>query len=103
MLNDSLPNAAAAEWERMRRDTLCPSERADAISYDWARIGFGIVMAGGAYPIVLAAIFAVLGGAAFVWSVLTGNESPADIVATIANLFWMVLYALLGGLVGVLW
>ncbi len=49
-------SASAAETERMRRGTLCPSERADAISYDWARIGFGIVLAGGAYPIVVAVI-----------------------------------------------
>ena len=64
MLNESsmpVAEATAAERERARRDALCPSERVDAISYDWARVGFGIVLAGGSYPIVLAAIFAAVG------------------------------------------
>jgi hypothetical protein len=96
-------SASAAELERMRRDTLCPSERADAISYDWARIGFGIALAGGAYPLVLAAIFAAVGTMSLAWNALAGNQYGPKIGESFEMLVALGMYSVCGGMVGILW
>ena len=50
--------APAAEMELMRRAALCPSERADAITYDWTQSGLESSPLAGVYPIVVAIVLA---------------------------------------------
>ena len=92
-----------AELERMRRETLCPSERADAISYDWGLIGFGIALAGGAYPLVLAAIVLVIGATAYVSSAIAGDQYRPSLMEAVPVLFGIGLWASLCGLLALLW
>jgi len=103
MLDDAVPNLSAAELERTPRDALTPSERIDAISYDWARIGMGITLAGGAYPLVLAAIFIAIGTAVYAWHVLSGSGNGPGPSEGIAVAFGVTLYSFVAGLVGMLW
>jgi hypothetical protein len=99
MSSDSRAHAAeasAADPEQARRAALCPSERADAVAYDWTQIGVGIVVAGGAYPIVVGAI---IGGTWIVFSILSGFEEilpDAGIGELIAFVMWSVAACLCG-------
>jgi nitrate reductase NapE component len=104
MLNDFPPETAdPAELERMRRDALCPSERADAISYDWAHIGFGVVLAGGLYPVVLAAILTAYGAIVLAWSMIMGEGASSTFWQAIGVALTIGLYAIIAGMIGVLW
>jgi hypothetical protein len=99
MLDDFAPNVSAVELERTRRDALCPSERVDAISYDWSRIGMGIVLAGGAYPIVVAAI----GLALALIIALLNSPYGAAVGEGVGLVFGFAIYTVFAALVGILW
>lgn len=103
MLNDSQPTVSAAELERQRRDALCPSEKADAISFDWARIGFGIALAGGFYPMVLAAILTTFAAVMFAWDVLFEGGAGMDYDEFIGITLSIGLYTILAAMIGFLW
>jgi hypothetical protein len=97
------PMVTGAELERGRRESLCPSERADAISYDWARIGICIALAGGAYPLVLAAIWLAVGAVGYTHSVIIGDQSRPDFADAVSLLIAIGLYAVVFGALGLLW
>jgi hypothetical protein len=103
MLDDTLTNPSAADLERLRREALTPSQRIDVISYDWARIGMGIALAGGAYPLVLATIFAAFGAITFVWSNVAGYQNGPRLSEGIEVVVMLLVYSFVSGLIGVLW
>lgn len=85
--------------EQARRAALCPSEHADVVSYDWGRIGVGIVFAGAAYPILLAMFIAI---AVVGWSIL--NLAPNSAMEDGVNfVFGLAAYSLVAAMIGVLW
>ena len=100
---ESETDLAEAEVEAARRSRLCPSERADAITFDWSRIGFGIMLAGGAYPVVLGTIWAIVGAATLASNFVTGNSDGAEVENLATGLFILGIYAIGGALVGVAW
>jgi hypothetical protein len=103
MLDEALLVTDAAKLERSRRDALCPSERADAISHDWMRIGVGIALAGGAYPIVLGAIFVAFSGLVTLWSILSRNQYGPMMDDVVGIAIIVPMYSMFGGMAGVLW
>jgi hypothetical protein len=83
--------------------SLCEPHRADHIAHDWLRIGFGIALAGGAYPVVLAAFGVVLGYFAIVLGVLAGNPIAPMVGTAITGVLLLGIYAIGGALIGMAW
>ena len=51
----------------------------------------------------LAAIFAVVGFVAVLWSVLSGNSAGTSFEAAVTGLLSLGLYSIFAGMVGILW
>lgn len=102
MIEENPSIAAAPASLRSRRDILCPAERANAQSDDWARIGLGIVFAGGAYPIVLSAVFSVSAAVAALWNMLIQKDFAA-LAELFSTVFAVILFSIFGAYVGALW
>jgi hypothetical protein len=75
----------------------------DLVSYGWPSIARGIVLAGGAYPAVVAAIYFVLGVAALVVGSLGMSARSPDRVAVFGVLMGSLVFAAIAGLLGVIW
>ena len=94
-LDTPAADVPATDMELTRRAALCPSERADAVAYDWTLIGFGIVAAGGLYPFILAVVLFLI--------VFTTNLISSSSGGPIELGLAFVTMSALGGAIGIVW
>jgi hypothetical protein len=75
----------------------------DLTKYNWFDIGSGIILAGGAYPFVVAVIGIVIGTIVTIWTVITGGEFPSPTGELIGGIVMAMTFAFMGGIGGIIW
>ena len=91
----------AEEFDAFRRHDLGSALRQDLTRIDGPSIGFGIMLAGGLYPVVLAAIYLIVLIVAVVWSF---PNSPVDGWLQLAVIpFATAAYAAFAAVIGTVW
>jgi hypothetical protein len=93
---------AAKQAEARRHAQLETAFRDDITSYHGPSIAFGLVLAGGAYPLVLAAIVLVAACVKFVWELATGYSSFGVLELAIIP-FAILLHAGFCAVIGSIW
>jgi hypothetical protein len=82
---------------------LAEAMRQDLTNYNGGSIVFGIMLAGGAYPIVLTAIYLIVGFAFLVWTALSGYM-PGSIAQELGQIFvFLVAGGVFCAFIGVVW
>jgi len=94
--------ASAKRARAQRHVDLGPAFHEDLTSYNGPSIAFGIVLAGGAYPLVLAVIALVVVGGRFAWMLITNGIVPGPMeLALLPGV--ILLQAGFGAVIGAVW
>jgi hypothetical protein len=94
--------ASARRAKAQRHVDLGPAFHEDLTSYNGPSIAYGIVLAGGAYPLVLGLIGLVVVGVAFVWMLFTNGIVPGLFELGILPA-GILLQAGIGAVIGAVW
>ena len=97
--------ASPAEAEAPALTVQSDDRPADALtSYDWGPIALGISLAGGAYPLIFVAFYAVLGCLAVGYGLLTGDfADPSELIGLIFIPFMFAVFTVYAVLAGIVW
>jgi hypothetical protein len=98
--DEGLPDLATST---LQRSSLCDPHRSERIAYDWLQLGYGIALAGGAYPMVFGVAAILFGFCATVVSLLSLDMVGPTIGTAILGLFTIAIISIGGGLVGMAW
>jgi hypothetical protein len=85
------------------RNDLASALRQDLTSYNGPSIAFGIMLAGGAYPLVLTAIYLVVAFVFVAWSWVAGFPIGTNLPEAVAFVFFTILGGAMAAIVGVVW
>jgi hypothetical protein len=80
-----------------------PKHRDPSPARYWSSIGLGIVLAGGAYPPVVAFIYFVTGVAVVFWRQVSGVSDLPSVTDLIGAGSFLAVYVAVGGIVGIVW
>ncbi|HEY3394507.1 MAG TPA: hypothetical protein VGK58_17475 [Lacipirellulaceae bacterium] len=85
------------------RIDLARAVHQDLTSYSGPAIVFGIMLSGGAYPIVLAAIYLIAALTFIIWSLTTGYPVGAGAAEVVAILVYVIVGGAFCAVIGVIW
>jgi hypothetical protein len=95
------------EGSRQRQSLSAPQQRdlylEDLVTYGWPSIGRGIVLAGGMYPTVVAAIYVVVGLVLTVVGSFSALRRPTDLAMVGAFFLGSLAFAAIFGVIGLIW
>lgn len=99
--------AGVADSGLMRHQSPALPDEDELTNYNWLHVAGGIILAGGAYPIVLGVFAILFTSFGYFWGLLAGPQglpTSGDFAGmAMAAIYGGIVFGVIGGLIGMCW